>query len=154
MIKIASIFCVLLCASAAHAQTDCRTIQDTAAALSCLDRSVRPKAAKPKAARPKAAWSKAAKVAVDPMAHVKDAVLKTLKDPQSAVFADMTRADRLNARGEPMDTVCGTVNAKNSDGNYNGPKKFVYFVGDSQVYVSGEGQDPELDTILVNSFCK
>jgi hypothetical protein len=47
---------------------------------------------------------------------------------------------------EPMDTVCGTVNAKNSDGNYNGSKKFVYFIGDNQVYVSGEGQDPELDT--------
>ena len=149
MIKIASIFGVLLCASTALAQTDCRTIQDTAAALSCLDRSVTPKAAKRRAAKPKAA-----KVAIDPMTHVKDAVLKTLKDPQSAVFADMTRADRLNARGEPMDTVCGTVNAKNSDGDYNGPKKFVYFVGDNQAYVSGEGQDPELDTILVNSFCK
>jgi hypothetical protein len=144
MIKIASIFGVLLCASTAFAQTDCRTIQDTAAALSCLERSVKPKAAK----------LKAATVAVDPMTHVKDAVLKALKDPQSAVFADMTRADRPNARGEPMDTVCGTVNAKNADGDYNGPKKFVYFIGDSQVYVSGEGQDPELDTILVNSFCK
>jgi hypothetical protein len=129
MIKIASIFGVLLCSSAAYAQTGCRTIQDTAAALSCLDKSATPKAAKPKAAKPKSAKPKAAKLAVDQMTHVKDAVLKTLKDPQSAVFADMTRADRLNARGEPMDTVCGTVNAKNSDGNYNGPKKFVYFIG-------------------------
>ena len=154
MIKIASIFGVLLCASTAFAQTDCRTIQDTAAALSCLERSVKPKAAKPKAAKRRAAKPKVATVAVDPMTHVKDAVLKALKDPQSAVFADMTRADRPNARGDPMDTVCGTVNAKNADGDYNGPKKFVYFVGDSQVYVSGEGQDPELDTILVNSFCK
>ena len=144
MVKVASIFGVLLWASAAYGQTDCRTIQDTAAALSCLERSVTPKAAK----------RKAAKMTVDPMAHVKDAVLRTLRDTPSAVFADMTRADRLNARGEPMDTVCGTVNAKNSDGNYNGPKKFVFFVGDNQVYVSGEGQDPELDTILVNSFCK
>lgn len=149
MVKVASIFGVLLWASAAYGQTDCRTIQDTAAALSCLERSMTPKAAKRKAAK-----RKAAKMAVDPMAHVKDAVLRTLRDTQSAVFADMTRADRLNARGEPMDTVCGTVNAKNSDGNYNGPKKFVFFVGDNQVYVSGEGQDPELDTILVNSFCK
>ena len=32
------------------------------------------------------------------------------------------------------------------------PKKLVYFIGDNQVYVSGEGQDSELDTILVNSF--
>jgi hypothetical protein len=154
MIKIAGLFGVFLCASAAHAQTDCRTIQDTAAALACLNKSVTPRAAKPRAAKPKAAKPKAAKVAVDPMAHVKDAVSKTLKDPQSAVFADMTRADRLNARGEPMDTVCGTVNAKNSDCNYNVPKKFVYFVEDNQVYVSSEGQDPELATILVNSFCK
>src|SRR5438132_7664648 len=105
MIKIASLFGVLLCASAVHAQTDCRTIQDTAVALACLDRSATPKATKPKAAKPKAA-----KVAVDPMAHVKGAVLKTFKDTQSAAFAEMTRADRPNARGEPMDTVCGTVN--------------------------------------------
>ena len=34
------------------------------------------------------------------------------------------------------------------------PKKLVYFIGENQVYVSGEGQDSELDTILVNSFCK
>jgi hypothetical protein len=119
-------------------------LHDTAAAIACLEGSVTTKAARPKAA----------KVAADPMAHVKDAVLKTLKDTQSAVFADMTRTDRLNARGEPIDTACGTVSAKNSDGNYNGPKKLVYFIGDNQVYVSGEGQDPELDTILVNSFCK
>src|SRR5437899_2294909 len=123
MNKIASIFGMLLCASAAYAQTDCRAIQDTAAALSCLNGSVTPKRAKPKAAKPKAAKPKTATMAVDPMAQAKDAVLKTLKETQSAVFADMMRADRLNARGEPMDTVCGTVNAKNSDG----PKKFVYF---------------------------
>ena len=33
-----------------------------------------------------------------------------------------------------MDTACGTVSAKNSDGNYNGPKKLVYFIGDNQVF--------------------
>src|SRR5206468_1048815 len=98
MIKLASIFGMLLCASAAYAQTDCRTLRDNAAALSCLNGSVMPKRAKPKAAKPKAAKPKAAKMAVDPMAHVKDAVLKTLKDTQSAMFADMTRADRPNAR--------------------------------------------------------
>ena len=95
-------------------------------------------------------------VEVDPMPQVKDAVLKALKHPPSAVFADITRTNRLNARGEPMDTVCGTVNVKNADGNDNGPKKFLYFVEDSQVYVSdeGQGQESELNTILVNSFCK
>jgi hypothetical protein len=77
MIKIAGLSGVLLCASAAHAQTDCRTIRDTAAAIACLDKSLTSKAAKPKSAKPKAA----AKLVVDPMAHVKDAVLKTLKDP-------------------------------------------------------------------------
>jgi hypothetical protein len=77
MIKIAGLSGVLVCASAAHAQTDCRTIRDTAAAIACLDKSVTSKAAKPKSAKPKAA----AKLVVDPMAHVKDAVLKTLKDP-------------------------------------------------------------------------
>jgi len=106
MIKIASIFGVLLCASTALAQTDCRTIQDTAAALSCLERPTKSKAAKPKAAKRRAAKSKATKAAIDPMTHAKDAVLKTLKDPQSAVFADMARADRPNARGDPQRAGC------------------------------------------------
>ncbi len=44
-----------------------------------------------------------------------------------------------------MDTACGTVSAKNQRSLYisSGTTKFA-----------GEGQDPELDTILVNSFCK
>ena len=65
----------------------------------------------------------------------------------------MSRAKRPNARGEPMDTICGSVNVKNSDGNFNGPKKFIYFIDNTEVYVSGEGQDPELDTTIVESFC-
>ena len=69
MIKIAGLFGVLLCASAAHAQTDCRTIQDTAAAIACLEGSVTTKAARHKTAK-----LEAAKVAADPMAHVKGAV--------------------------------------------------------------------------------
>ena len=65
-------------------------LHDTAAAIACLEGSVTTKAARPKAA----------KVAADPMAHVKDAVLKTLKDTQSAVFADMTRALIVSTREE------------------------------------------------------
>ena len=70
-------------------------LHDTAAAIACLEGSVTTKAARPNAAR-----RKAAKVAADPMAHVKDAVLKTLKDTQSAVFADMTLALIVSTREE------------------------------------------------------
>ena len=71
----------------------------------------------------------------------KIAVAKTLKDPPTAVFSDLKRATRPNVRGEPTDTVCGLVNAKNSYGGYTGPRGFVYFVGDGTANIA-EGSDP------------
>jgi hypothetical protein len=82
------------------------------------------------------------------------AVAKNLKDAPSAVFSDLKRAMRPNVRGEPTDTVCGLVNAKNSYGGYSGPRGFVYFVGDGTTNIA-EGSDPNaLGVMVVRNFCK
>lgn len=112
---------------------DCMAIPDAAARLACFDKGAR--------AAPKG----------DTFTATKAAVAKGLKDPQSATFSHMTRAMRPNARGVPTDTVCGSVNAKNSYGGYTGARPFVHFVGDNSVHIAGES---DLDTTIVRSFCK
>lgn len=47
----------------------------------------------------------------------KSAILAKLKDPESAKFGDMW------VRGRD---ICGTVNAKNQFGGYEGPKGFLF----------------------------
>jgi hypothetical protein len=83
----------------------------------------------------------------------KAAVAKNLKDPPSAVFSDLKRAMRPNVRGEPMDTVCGLVNAKNSYGGYNGPRGFVYFVDGGTADIA-EGDQYAVGPMVVRNFCK
>lgn len=50
----------------------------------------------------------------------KEAVIKQLKDPSSAIFEGM----RVTSPGE----VCGVVNAKNSFGGYAGSKRFKWTI--------------------------
>jgi hypothetical protein len=84
----------------------------------------------------------------------KVALAKSLKDPPSAVFSELKHATRPNVRGEPLDTVCGLVNAKNSFGGYTGPRGFVYFVNDGAVNIA-EGSEPyALGPIVVRNICK
>lgn len=84
----------------------------------------------------------------------KTAVIAELKDPDSARFGTLIRATRPNVRGEPMDVVCGQVNARNSYGGYSGMSGFVYFVGDKTLYFAdGSGIVPGLGTTVFNRFC-
>jgi hypothetical protein len=55
---------------------------------------------------------------------VKEAVVRSLKDPDSAKFSQKILAER---KGNILH-VCGTVNAKNSFGGYTGEKLF-YVMG-------------------------
>ncbi len=87
------------------------------------------------------------------LANAKIAISKKLKDPNSATFGMMIRAMRPNVRGEPTDTICGYVNAKNSYGGYTGEKPFVYFVQDGSANIASGGQDPT-DAMVVGNFCK
>jgi hypothetical protein len=76
---------------------------------------------------------------------------RTLKDPQSAIYTDMVRAIRPNARGEPTDSVCGAVNAKNSYGGYIGARPFLHLIALDQIYIAGDG---DLGSVVVRNFCK
>lgn len=87
------------------------------------------------------------KVAID---TARRTVTSQLKDPDSAKFSQLVRKLAPNARGEPTDVICGSVNAKNSFGGYTGSRPFVFFVERAEVTMA-EG-DP-VNTIVVNNFC-
>jgi hypothetical protein len=126
----AVLVCLLSLGAHAAAQ-DCKTIKDPAARLACFDKAQPAKG--------------------DAFAATKSAVAKNLKDPASAQFTNMARSMRPNAKGTPTDTVCGSVNAKNSFGGYTGARPFVHFVADNSVHIAGES---DLDTTIVRNFCK
>ena len=55
-----------------------------------------------------------------------------MSDPNSVEFQGMERADRKNALGSSIDTICGFVRDKNS-----GPKPFLYLVQKDEAYIGG-----------------
>lgn len=85
-------------------------------------------------------------------ATAKQAVLAGLKDPGSAQFVGaFDRRTKVNGFGQPVDVVCGRVNAKNSFGGYTGAKLFVYRANDQRVFLDGEGD--QIDRLAAMSFC-
>jgi hypothetical protein len=65
------------------------------------------------------------------LAEAKAAVVKRLKDPDSARFSDLVKTG-----GGYI--VCGKVNAKNGFGGYTGAKSFAYFVLSKHLSTEGE----------------
>ncbi len=128
----------VLTTSLATGSENCAAISDAASRLACFDKV-----------------SKSAKKvgATDPFAAIKSEIAKTLKDLPSAIFSDLSRAMRPDMQRRPKDTVCGSVNAKNSYGGYTGAQKFVYFPENNMVQISGSGTDG-IATIIVQNFCK
>jgi hypothetical protein len=83
------------------------------------------------------------------------AVNAKLKDPQSARYGEMIRKVGANVNGKPEEVVCGTVNAKNSFGEYGGNRRFVYFIADGGTYLVEENPQPEdVAQIIYGRFCK
>lgn len=111
MLKLMAAVAAVFCAGAANA-ADCKAIQNAAARLACYD-------AAPKTA-PKAATAK--KPAADEFGDVKAALVRKLKDPESARFTDLFKVSTPN-EGE---VVCGMVNSKNSMGGYVGARGFIF----------------------------
>src|SRR5260370_28700524 len=61
---------------------------------------------------------------------VEAAVRPQLRDPQSAVFRDLSATNDRKIGGSPAGlVVCGYVNAKNGFGGYTGEKMFFNFYG-------------------------
>jgi hypothetical protein len=73
-------------------------------------------------------------------AKAKEAVVASLKDPDSAKFGPaITRKTIISSSfldmGQHRDIVCGTVNAKNSYGGYTGQSQYAYMVKDGTVVI-------------------
>lgn len=83
------------------------------------------------------------------LATAKSAILKKLRDPDSAKFSDLLIKEKV---------VCGKVNAKNRFGGYEGPKGFVYIFKLNMAFIdSGDPISTDvLDTIAVGyeNYCK
>jgi hypothetical protein len=61
---------------------------------------------------------------------VEAAVRRQLRDPQSAIFRDLSATnDRKIGQSPAGLVVCGYVNAKNGFGGYTGEKPFINFYG-------------------------
>ncbi|MET3907096.1 hypothetical protein ABID59_001427 [Bradyrhizobium sp. S3.3.6] len=111
MLRFMAAIIALLCGSAANA-AECKSIPDAAARLACYD-------AAPKTT-PKASTAK--KPPADEFADAKAALIRKLKDPESARFTDLFK---VSTTGEG-DVVCGMVNSKNSMGGYAGARGFIF----------------------------
>src|ERR1700722_12677922 len=83
--------------------------------------------------------------------QARDMISAGLKDPYSVKYEGLTARVVPNARREPTQMVCGTVNAKNSYGAYVGAVHFVHFVKLRITYMR-DGQSVVADSI-VNDFC-
>lgn len=142
-----AIFAFASIASSEVVGRDCSKIQNKDERLACYDAASRPQG-KADQKRP---------AAEDPViVNARSVIRRKLKDPNSARFGTMSRAMRPNVRGEPTDTICGYVNAKNSFGGYTGERPFVYFVKDQSVYVvdgGGKGVESQLAATVYNNFC-
>jgi hypothetical protein len=65
----------------------------------------------------------------------KTTIAAQLKNPASAEFVEMKRAIRKNMVGEPVDTICGRVKARNTADEEAGNRPFLYFVKDDHGFV-------------------
>jgi Na+-translocating ferredoxin:NAD+ oxidoreductase RnfG subunit len=69
----------------------------------------------------------------------KQAVIRTLRDPESAKFGEL-----FNSKNN-SNVVCGYVNARNGYGGYTGMERFIYFIDKDKLF----SQMPYPDTRTV-----
>ncbi len=84
--------------------------------------------------------------------EARDAVKRSLKDPFSAVFQNVQARSTVNLRGEPMEVVCGEVNAKNAYGGYIGFARWIFDSKTRSAYVMG-GPDDFVAATMIKNFC-
>jgi hypothetical protein len=80
------------------------------------------------------------------IARAKAALVKSLKDPESARISDVVR------KTSPVgaDYICGQVNAKNGFGGYTGSKAFLYYVADAKLM----SEEESITGPLIRDICK
>lgn len=80
----------------------------------------------------------------DPIDDARTAIVKKLRDPESARFTDVV---------EKPEAICGLINAKNQFGGYAGPRRF-YYVTSSKMGFIESGGDISIDILdqMANGF--
>jgi hypothetical protein len=81
----------------------------------------------------------------DRLTEISDTVLKNAKttlaakmeNPASVEFREMKRAERKNAVGKPIDSICGYVRGRTASGEETGDKPFLYLVQEDEAYIGG-----------------
>jgi hypothetical protein len=74
----------------------------------------------------------------------KEAITKMMREPDSAVFGDVSfYNDRKSEKGYYVPVVCGTVNGRNGFGGMTGPKHFFAVVSDIASGLMLEGTTPQ-----------
>jgi hypothetical protein len=81
----------------------------------------------------------------DRLAETSDTVLKNatttiaakMENPASVEFREMKRAERKNAVGKSIDSICGYVRGKTASGEETGDKPFLYLVQEGEAYIGG-----------------
>lgn len=79
----------------------------------------------------------------DRLAETSDTVLKNAKttiaskmeNPASVEFKEIKRAERKNAVGKSIDSICGYVRGKTASGEETGDKPFLYLVQEDEAYI-------------------
>ena len=79
----------------------------------------------------------------DRLAETSDTVLKNAKttiaskmeNPASIEFKEIKRAERKNAVGRSIDSICGYVRGKTASGEETGDKPFLYLVQEDEAYI-------------------
>jgi hypothetical protein len=67
----------------------------------------------------------------------KATIAAKMETPASVEFVEMKRADRKDALGKSIDTICGYVRGKNASGGDTGDKPFLYLVQEDEAYIGG-----------------
>ena len=67
----------------------------------------------------------------------KATIAAKMENPASVEFGEMKRADRKNADGKFIDSICGSVRGKTASGGETGDRPFLYLVQEEVAYVGG-----------------
>ena len=60
-----------------------------------------------------------------------------MENPASVAFRQMKRAERKNAVGKSIDSICGYVRGKTASGEETGDRPFLYLVQEDEAYIGG-----------------
>ena len=65
----------------------------------------------------------------------KATIAAKIENPVSVEFVKMKRADRKDALGNSVDTICGYVSGKTASGGVTGDTPFLYLVQEDEAYI-------------------